>query len=379
MSINNVIYKKIGELANYRRGSFPQPYTNDKYYGGEESMPFVQVADIQDNFQLVDKTKNTISKLAQPLSVFVPKNTLLVTLQGSIGKVAITQYDCYVDRTIAIFENLSDEVDIKYFAYQLKNKFEYEKQFARGSTIKTITKEEMTNFEIPIPSIEIQKSIVRQLDKFEELIDLKKIELEKREKQYKYVIQKLLFSSAYETKNISELCKITKGSTPIQKAIPGEFPLVVTTSERKTSNSYQFDTEAVCIPLVSSRGHGIASLNHVYYQEGKFALGNILCALEPLDKKVLLTKYLFYYFENTKDYTLVPLMKGGANVALHMNDIYNVQISLPSIKKQNEIIEKFDIFSNYISNLLKEIEQRKKQYDYYRNKLLNFEEMVVNE
>ena len=150
---NGVVFKKIGEIANYRRGSFPQPYTNESYYGGEDAMPFVQVADVKDNFRLVDSTKNTISKLAQPLSVFVPKGTVIVTLQGTIGRVAITQYDAYVDRTLAIFEGLSSELNTKYFVYQLKSKFDYEKQFARGSTIKTITKEEMTEFKIPIPPI----------------------------------------------------------------------------------------------------------------------------------------------------------------------------------------------------------------------------------
>ena len=55
---NGVMHKKIGDIANYRRGSFPQPYTNLSYYGGEESMPFVQVADVRDDFKLVTKTKN---------------------------------------------------------------------------------------------------------------------------------------------------------------------------------------------------------------------------------------------------------------------------------------------------------------------------------
>ena len=79
-----------------------------------------------------------------------------------------------------------------------------------------------------------------------------------------------------EYKRLEECCSLQKGNTPIQKAVPGEYPLVVTTSERKTSVDYQFDKPAVCIPLVSSRGHGVASLNEVFYPEGKFALGNIL-------------------------------------------------------------------------------------------------------
>ena len=58
---NGVEYKTIGEIASYRRGSFPQPYTNSSFYGGEDAMPFVQVADIKDDgFKLKDKTKQNI-------------------------------------------------------------------------------------------------------------------------------------------------------------------------------------------------------------------------------------------------------------------------------------------------------------------------------
>ena len=110
-------------------------------------------------------------------------------------------------------------------------------------------------------------------------------------------------------KYLSECCSLEKGKTPIQKAIPGEYPLVVTTAERKTSNDYQFDGAAVCIPLVSSRGHGVACLNAVYYQEGKFALGNILCGVTPHDNSGLSAKFLYYYLNLKKDTLIVPLMK----------------------------------------------------------------------
>ena len=111
---DGVEYKTIGEIATYRRGSFPQPYTNPLFYGGEASMPFVQVADIEnEGFKLKENTKQTISKIAQPKSVFVPAGTVICSIQGTIGRVAITQYDAYIDRTIAIFETFKIEVDRK--------------------------------------------------------------------------------------------------------------------------------------------------------------------------------------------------------------------------------------------------------------------------
>ncbi|MFP6063756.1 restriction endonuclease subunit S [Helicobacter pylori] len=191
-----VEFRKIKDIATFRRGSFPQPYTEPKWYGGDNSMPFIQVIDFADTMQLNEKSKQSISKLAQPKSVFVPKGTIIVTLQGTIGKVAITQYDAYVDRTIAIFTSYLVNIDKKFFAYTLHQKFEIEKEYARGSTLKTITKEEFSDFLIPIPPLEIQQEIVKILDQFSllttDLLAGIPAEIKARKKQYEYYREKLL-------------------------------------------------------------------------------------------------------------------------------------------------------------------------------------------
>lgn len=194
--VGEVEWKTLDEVAVFRRGSFPQPYGNSEWYDGEGAMPFVQVVDVGHDMKLVRDTKNKISKLAQPKSVFVPKDTVIVTLQGSIGRVAITQYDSYVDRTLAIFEQFQIEIDKKYFAYQLQEKFRVEKETARGDIIKTITKEDFKKFQIPIPSLEVQKETVRILDTLTEytteITAEITAELTAREKQYEYYRNLLL-------------------------------------------------------------------------------------------------------------------------------------------------------------------------------------------
>ena len=186
----------IGDISNFRRGSFPQPYGNAEWYDGEEAMPFVQVADIGDNMRLVQDTKRKISKVAQPKSVFAPKGSVIISLQGSIGRIAITQYDAFIDRTVAIFQNISKEITKEYFVYQLQRIFSKKEKTARGSTIKTITKEEFTRFTITIPSLDTQKQIVSNLDSFlASYSDLNKelaTEIEARQKQYEYYRDKLL-------------------------------------------------------------------------------------------------------------------------------------------------------------------------------------------
>ncbi len=140
---------------------------------------------------------------------------------------------------------------------------------------------------------------------------------------------------------LKEICEFKKGDIGLAKAVPGDFPLVTTGAERKTCNSYHFDTKAVCIPLVSSTGHGHASLKNVHYQEGKFALGTILVALTSKNEERLNIQFLHLYLSQLKDQILVPLMSGAANVALSVAKIKNIEIPLPSIDRQREIVENF--------------------------------------
>ena len=169
---------------------------------------------------------------------------------------------------------------------------------------------------------------------------------------------------------IGDVCKIVKGTTGIASAVPGEFPLVVTAVERKTCSTYQFDCEAVCIPLVSSSGHGKKSLNNVHYQSGKFALGTILCAVIPNNSDELDARYLHQYLQFYKDTVLVPLMKGAANVSLSMKDITGVSIPLPPIKRQRELAEMFVTLQEKQKELFTEFEKQTEYAKQLRQNIL---------
>lgn len=138
---------------------------------------------------------------------------------------------------------------------------------------------------------------------------------------------------------LGDICSITKGSIGIMKAIPGPYTMIALGEADRSHNEYQFDTKAVIIPLVSSTGHGHASMKRVKYFEGKFALGNILCAAIPLDDNFVLAKYLHIFLHWNREELLVSQMKGMANVSLPINRIADVLVTVPSIEKQKEIIE----------------------------------------
>jgi type I restriction enzyme S subunit len=161
--------------------------------------------------------------------------------------------------------------------------------------------------------------------------------------------------SKWEFLELSKLCDLEKGKTGLMKAKEGEYTLVATGKNRRTCDTYQFDTKAVCVPLVSSTGHGHASLKYVHYQEGKFALGTILVAVIPKDENILNAQFLHLYLSRLKDTVLVPLMTGAANVTLTVTKLKTVKVPLPPIEEQLRIVSLFNRMDNEQAELTDEI------------------------
>ena len=182
---------KLGEICTYRRGSFPQPYGLPEWYDEDHGMPFIQVADVNDNMTINLDTNRHISDIAKNRSVFIPEGTLIVTLQGTIGRVAITTYDAYIDRTLLVIQNISDCVLKEFLMYAIYMKFDAEKQTADGSIIKTITKETLTSFSIYLPSIHEQQRIVNLLRSFDRRLENSEVVLARLQKFRSALLQQL--------------------------------------------------------------------------------------------------------------------------------------------------------------------------------------------
>ena len=385
------IHLKLQQIAKYRRGSFPQPYGNSEWYDGDGAMPFVQVADVEeDSMRLKDSTKQKISKLAMSKSVFVPKGTVIVTLQGSIGKVAITQYDSYVDRTLGIFEHYLIDINKKYFAYQLEKIFSIKREKARGGTIKTITKEEFSDFLLPTPTLADQNRIVDILDTFTASIDNLKQQIAERRKQYEHYRDQLLDlegKEGVEMKTIGQLAKYRRGSFPQPYGNKewydgeGAMPFVQVADVEENSMKLKSSTKQFISRLAMPKS--------VYAP-----IGTILVTLQGSIGKVAITQYESYVdrtlgvFEGftidiNKKYFAHQLEKifavkkekarGGTIKTITKEEFTNFLIPLPSHAEQSRIVSILDTFEASIANLESQLKQREKQYEYYRNKLLTFD------
>jgi type I restriction enzyme, S subunit len=129
---------------------------------------------------------------------------------------------------------------------------------------------------------------------------------------------------------LENIASIEKGQSQIQSTKAGKYPLVVTAEARSTSDSWHFEGPSAIVPLVSSTGHGDASLKRIHYQEGKYAVGNILAVIQPLCPDEIQARFLFEYLSSFKDELLVSRMVGTANVSLTINKLKEVPIPLVS-------------------------------------------------
>ncbi|WGI37063.1 restriction endonuclease subunit S [Mesomycoplasma lagogenitalium] len=137
-------------------------------------------------------------------------------------------------------------------------------------------------------------------------------------------------------------------------------------NENKVKN-FIVDREIVCIPW---GGNPI-----VQYYNGKFITSDNRIATS-IDKNILSNKFLYYYFENNIE-KVKEFYRGSGIKHPDMSKILDMEIWLPPLELQNKIVAILDKFQDAIENskglLPQEIELRKMQYEYYRDKLLSFD------
>lgn len=373
-----VEWKALADVVEFRRGSFPQPYGNSDWFDGEGSMPFVQVADVSDEgYRLNEETKQLISKLAQPKSVFVETGTVIVTLQGTLGRVAITQYDCYVDRTLAIFTNYKESINKKYFAYQLKSKFDVEKKNARGSTLKTITKQEFSKFRIAIPSLEVQNEIVRILDTFTTLTAELTAELITRKQQYSYYRKQLLTfnKNEVEWKVLEKAVKLQRGKRLVRSQLEefGDYA-VYQNSMTPLGYYHESNVKSNTTFIISAGAAGEIGYSNIDF----WAADDVYFLMTPdnIEDKFL------YYFLLIEQYKILTQVRRASIPRLSRNVIEKLEIPIPPLAEQQRIVTILDKFNALTTSLTeglpREIQLRQQQYEYYRELLLSFPKVEDN-
>lgn len=177
--------------------------------------------------------------------------------------------------------------------------------------------------------------------------------------------------SMVEWKKLGEVCNLVRGkviSKDYLRDNEGEYPVYSSQTANNgifgCINSYMFDGDYL---TWTTDG---AYAGTIFRRKGKFNITNV-CGLIDITEDNLNQDFLYYWLSLTaKDY----VNEGMGNPKLMSNVAATISIPLPSLSEQERIVGILDTFTSSIENLKAQISLRRKQYEHYRDKLLDLEE-----
>ena len=383
-----VEFRALGEVAKFLKGkSLPKKNivpdgVNKCIHYGElfTQYPAIIKEVISKTYQVFDDSVLSISN-----DVLMPTSD--VTPNGLAVASCLQEDGIILGGDILIIRG--EVIDGHFLSLFIRNNKIKILQLVRGSTVYHIYAKDLAKFQIPIPPLAIQKEIVKILDNFTRLEAELEAELEARKKQYEHYREELLtFGDDVEWKPLGEvgyvaMCKrIFKNQTSSSGEIPfftigtfGKEPKSFISEkiydEYKTKYSFPKKGDV----LISASG----TIGRLVIYDGEpayFQDSNIIWLKN--DESEVLNKFLYYFYTITKWET-----EGGTIKRLYNRNFNKIQIPIPPLSKQKEIVailDKFDALVNDISTgLPAEIEARRKQYEYYRNQLLTFKPLELQD
>lgn len=369
-----VEYVKLGDLFELRNGYTPSKGNVEFWTDG--TIPWFRMEDIRANGRILNDSIQHITPSAIKGKGLFPAGSFILATTATIGEHALLTTDSLANQR---FTNLSvrklhqKEVNIKFLYYYMFIIDEWCKKNVNLSSFASVDMNKLKEYMIPVPPLEIQSRIVEVLDKMTTLTAELEAELEARKQQFEYYRNKLLtFSEIGEGnrqvtwKKISEICiKVCSGRNK-SKTEQGLYPVYGSTGIIGMCESPVYNKRQLLVARVG------ANAGFVHLADGSYDVSDNTIIID-LSKDVN-QKFVFYMLRNAN---LNKFAKGGGQPLLTATQIKDFVIPVPSMEEQQRIVSILDRFealtTDLQSGLPAEIEARRQQYEYYRDKLLTFE------
>ena len=406
---NGVDFYPLGEVCTVVRGASPRPIKN---FITEEidSVNWIKIGDVAVGSKYITSCAERITREGAKKSRFVKKGDFILSNSMSFGRPYILEIDgCIHDGWLAI-SDFEDKMITDYLYYVLVSgniQREMEHRASFGGAVQNLNADIVRAIEIPVPPIEVQQEIVRILDKFTALDAGLNDELNNRRKQYLYAMDELVahradvmditVGDAFDiitdytaAGSFADLAKnVIYSDSPdyaqlvrtmdIKSKFTKGSPVYVSESAFKYLWRVNLDSEAVILPNIG------ANCGEVYYvvPEDLPYENNVLGPNAILARSTKYNNRYLAYTLQTPEFQrqLRKIISPAGQTKFNKTDLKKLTIKVPSIEEQEKIVEvldRFDVLCNDSKlGLPAEIEARRKQYEYYRDKLLTFERKVV--
>lgn len=388
---DGVEYKELGEVATISRGG---NFQKKDYV--ENGFPCIHYGQIYTKYHLFihDVVSYISPQTAEKQKKAVHGDIVMAVTSENIEDVCkcvawLGNGEIAVSGHTAIIHH---KLEPQYLVYYLNSSLFYQQKLklVQGTKVMEVSPDKLKKVRLPVPPLKVQREIVRILDQFTELTEELTAELSARKKQYEYYRDELLtFGNAIEYKTTSELKEDSFWLMPATPQYVDEgIPYI--TSKNIKNGSIDFQN----VKFISKEDYKKISANRVIQKDDLLItmIGTIGEAafvgestqfygqnmyLVRLDQNMINRKFFYYFITSDRIKNCLVTKKNTSSQGyIKACNIENLKIPFPPIEEQNRIVSILDRFDGLcndpISGLPAEIEARRKQYEYYRDKLLMF-------
>lgn len=367
---NGVEYKKLSEICI---DIIVPMRDRPKVFDGE--IPWCRIEDKEGQYFHKSLSGLGVSeKIIKEMNLKVfPTGTVICSCSASLGNYAINTQPLITNQTF-IGLVCSERLFNKFLLYYMETQTSYLRSQASTGTIPYISRQKFEEMKVPVPPLPVQREIVRILDNFTELTTQLTAELTAelaaRKKQYEYYRNKLLVETDAPLRTLQEVTNDIFSGKNKKRMKDGQYPVYGSTGIISTTDTAAYNKTQILIARVG------ANAGYVHIADGEYDVSDNTLIVDLKDGVSL--KYVYYQLSNMN---LHQYAKGGGQPLVTGGQMKAIEIPMPSLTEQNQIAKTIDCFyslcNDITDGLPAEIEARQKQYEYYRDKLLSFEEKNI--
>lgn len=387
-----VEYRELSELFKTKNGYTPSKGNKEFWENG--NIPWFRMDDIRQNGGILSRALQNVTEKAVKGEVF-PENSLIVATSATIGEHALITVPSLANQRftyLLLKEEYKNKFEMRFLYYYCFKLDEYCKSNLNQGNFASVDMGKFSKFKFPLPPLPIQQEIVRILDTFTNLTAELTAELTARRKQYEYYRDELLtFGEDVPKLCLSEIAtEMYRGSGIKRDEVSESGIPCVRYGEIYTTYDVQFNK---CVSHVDPKK--VSAPKYFEYGDVLFAitgesvsdiaksvvyLGSDIC-LAGGDIVVMKHKQNPRYMAYALSTTNAQIQKSKGKVkskVVHssMPSLREIRIPIPSLIEQEKIANILDNFrklcNGFDEGLPAEISARQKQYEYYRDKLLQF-------
>ena len=331
---------KLCDIARIAMGQSPnsENYTNDS----NDTLLIQGNADLNNGKVIPRLFTKQVTKTCD-------KNDIIMTVRAPVGDIAISDYNACIGRGVCSIK--SSKFVYHYLDY-LKMK-DYWKKISKGSTIDSITSDDIKSLLIKTPNKKEEEKIIKTIDLINKKIELQSKKIEDL-KLFKKGLSTTIFNSLrdFEEYKLGKICNITTGKLDANAMIDnGKYRFYTCAKEYSLIDKYAFDTEAL---LISGNG---AYVGYIHYYKGKFNAYQRTYVLDNFSQNI---QFIKCYLEENLAKRINSEKKEGNTPYIVLSTLSDMVIKIPS--KENQI---------KISNI---INCHNKKIELEENKLLKLQE-----